>query len=325
MFHMKHLSLISIKIFMIITLPSQRPITTPAHIHQDRVGSYILHERADYYHWQGQGYLSIKTFFSGCALYTLGQGYHIVDDRSYLIVNQDQPYSIEIDAAKPVESFCIFIEPTLIEDTHRSLINDTSYLLDEPISLLNEALHFFERTYEHDIILSPALSYLHAHISQKKFDHGWLLEQVYSILPKLLHVHYQTYKEIASLPATRVSTRQELYRRLYRARDYMLAYLDQPLTVPEIARIASLSPSHFIRTFKQVFQQTPHQYLTQKRLERAQLLLSKTDEAITTICFALGFESLSSFSWLFQQRIGCSPSVYRAQKSYFEEVDRKLL
>ncbi|MEO6887705.1 MAG: helix-turn-helix transcriptional regulator [Ktedonobacteraceae bacterium] len=57
--------------------------------------------------------------------------------------------------------------------------------------------------------------------------------------------------------------------------------------------------------------QSHHQYLITRRLERAQHLLLHTDRSVTEICFALGFESLGSFSWLFRQRIGCSPTTYR--------------
>lgn len=75
------------------------------------VSSFILHERSREYYWEGQSLLSIKAFFSGRALYTLGSGYCAVDDTSYLIVNQDQPYTIAIESDAPVESFCLFFTP----------------------------------------------------------------------------------------------------------------------------------------------------------------------------------------------------------------------
>jgi transcriptional regulator GlxA family with amidase domain len=44
-----------------------------------------------------------------------------------------------------------------------------------------------------------------------------------------------------------------------------------------MARAACLSPNHFLRSFKKAFHQTPHQYLTARRLERARALLRQTD------------------------------------------------
>ncbi len=56
--------------------------------------------------------------------------------------------------------------------------------------------------------------------------------------------------------------------------------------------MACRSTNHFLRTFQQAFRQTPHQFLTTRRLERAQRLLLDTDLTVTDICFAVGFESL---------------------------------
>ena len=72
-----------------------------------------------------------------------------------------------------------------------------------------------------------------------------------------------------------------------------------------------MAPHHFLRTFKQAFHQTPHQYLTQVRLERAKTLLLRTDTPVTDICMEVGFESLGSFSWLFSKRFRKSPSAFR--------------
>jgi AraC-like DNA-binding protein len=81
-----------------------------------------------------------------------------------------------------------------------------------------------------------------------------------------------------------------------------------------MAAVACLSPNHFLRTFKQLFHQTPHQYLISKRLEEARRLLSLTEMPVTDVCFSVGFESLGSFSWLFRHRTGVSPEAYRRQK-----------
>ena len=56
-----------------------------------------------------------------------------------------------------------------------------------------------------------------------------------------------------------------------------------------------------------------HQYLIRKRLEKAKELLANSPLSITEICFAVGFESLGSFSTLFHKTVGWSPSIYRAR------------
>lgn len=275
--------------------------------------SYILHEKACQYYWEGAASLSIKTFFAGRALYTLGKGSYAVDDTTYLIVNHSQPYAIAIEAQHAVESFCLFFEPGFAEEVRRSLTTPAHSLLDMPVRSADSSLHFFERTYRHDNLLSPALFLLRATLANQQPSHTWLYEQFYTVMHHLLQVSFNVYKEIEALPAARAATREELYRRLYRAREYACAFFDTPVTLTQLAEVASLSPTHLLRSFKQLFHQSPHQYLTGKRLERAQYLLLHTDLSITDICFSVGFESFGSFSWLFRRKIGCSPSEYRAQ------------
>jgi AraC-like DNA-binding protein len=74
-----------------------------------------------------------------------------------------------------------------------------------------------------------------------------------------------------------------------------------------------LSLYHFIRLFQRTFFATPHQYLIHKRVEKAKQLLAQNELSVTEICFAVGFESLGSFSTLFHKTVGWSPSIYRAR------------
>ena len=277
--------------------------------------SFVIYEQGyNQYHWQGEGLLSIKSFRGGTAFYDAGQGHFAVDDEHYLVLNQAQRYAINIESNTPVDSFCVFFEASLAQDVHRSLTSSQSSLLDQPDGG-SLAIDFFEKTYPHDDVLSPALSRLRQSLAQTKPHRQWLDEQLHGLMERLVEVHFAVCREADSLAAARPGTRQELYRRLCRARDYMLARLDQPVLVDEIARVACLSPNHFIRTFRQVFGQSPHQYLVSRRLERAATLLARTGRPVTDICYDVGFESPGSFSWLFRKRYGVSPLAYRLQKS----------
>lgn len=101
--------------------------------------------------------------------------------------------------------------------------------------------------------------------------------------------------------------------RLARARDMLSGTLDRRLTIPEVAREAALSPYQFIRAFKAVFGETPHQVRIHARLELAKRMLITSDEPVTEICDAAGFASLGTFSHLFARRVGSSPSAFRRQ------------
>lgn len=100
---------------------------------------------------------------------------------------------------------------------------------------------------------------------------------------------------------------------LHDVRHYIDQHFDQPLSIDDLAARAHLSRYHFIRAFRRHFHETPHGYLTRKRLERAKALLADSDMRITDICFAVGFSSVGSFSTLFHKNVGWSPSIYRAR------------
>lgn len=101
------------------------------------------------------------------------------------------------------------------------------------------------------------------------------------------------------------------FMRLCRARDRLREVHDRPLTIDEVAREAAMSPFHFIRQFKAVFGETPHQFRIQARLDRAKLLLAVRNDSVTDVCMEVGFSSLGSFSDLFARRVGMPPTAYR--------------
>lgn len=108
-----------------------------------------------------------------------------------------------------------------------------------------------------------------------------------------------------------LTPREDVNRRMLRARDAMDRRYAEPLNIPTLAAIAHLSASQFGRVFKDVFGETPHRYLQRRRIERAMTLLRQTERPITTIAWDVGFASLGTFSRTFTTIVGCSPSQFR--------------
>ncbi len=105
---------------------------------------------------------------------------------------------------------------------------------------------------------------------------------------------------------------EDLNRRLLRARDAMDRAYAEPLDVRAVAAVAHQSEFHFIRSFRACFGETPHRYLQRRRVERSMFLLRETDRSVTDICFDVGFNSLGTFSRMFREIVGETPSGYRA-------------
>ncbi len=117
----------------------------------------------------------------------------------------------------------------------------------------------------------------------------------------------------AAMQRNRRERRAELSRHLLRARDFIDANYEETISIADIARAAHLSSSHFARQFRQAFGETPHQYLSSRRLERAASLLRNTDYSVAHICVSVGFASVGSFTSAFGRAFRLTPTRYRAQ------------
>lgn len=101
-----------------------------------------------------------------------------------------------------------------------------------------------------------------------------------------------------------------LYRRIVRTKRYIDRHYAENIDLEHIADEACYSKYHFLRVFKRVYGQTPHQYLTTVRIEKAKQLL-KEGRPVTEACRAVGFESAGSFTELFKRKVGEAPSAFR--------------
>ena len=85
------------------------------------------------------------------------------------------------------------------------------------------------------------------------------------------------------------------------------------LKIAEIATVVGISSYYFSRLFRQSTGLSPHEYLTQRRLEVAKQLLKKTNLPIVEISAEVGFNSQSHFITLFRKQVGTTPLKYRKE------------
>jgi AraC-like DNA-binding protein len=92
-----------------------------------------------------------------------------------------------------------------------------------------------------------------------------------------------------------------------RVQEYVAVHLNESIDLTTLAAVAGLSVHHFARQFKQSAGLTPHYYLTQKRLERAQEMLTQTELSLSEIAYAASFCDQSHLARHFRHILGTTP------------------
>jgi AraC family transcriptional regulator len=100
-------------------------------------------------------------------------------------------------------------------------------------------------------------------------------------------------------------------RRLTRVKEYIAANFEGDLTIAELAKVACLSQFHFARAFKAAVGQSPHQYVSAQRLERAKEMPTRGDQSLLDITVALSFSSQANLTRAFRVGAGMTPGQFR--------------
>lgn len=121
----------------------------------------------------------------------------------------------------------------------------------------------------------------------------------------------------------------DIYKKIVDAKVFIDENFQEPIDLDKIAGEACLSRYHFHRLFRRIYQRTPHQYLTRKRIDRARQILAADDRPVSEVCAEIGFESIGSFGVLFKKESGQSPGEYRQalrqQQRAAQQQPRRLI
>ena len=249
--------------------------------------------------------LSLKVVRSGSERYNVHGFYEAVAPGEFLVVNDDQPYESEIDADAPVETMCVFFSRDEVLDAARFPLSDNA-LVDDP-DADGSKFEFPAVKRRADVrvsALTDAIPSLRGAptLARQEFSARLLLA--------LINHERSHWRAKDRFDALRPSTRAELYRRCLIGRAYIDATFENDIALPDIAKAAGLSRTHFLRSFARCFGQTPYQALRQRRLQRAAELLQSASGSVTEVALAVGYNNFSAFARAFRAFHGVSPSVF---------------
>ncbi len=166
---------------------------------------------------------------------------------------------------------------------------------------------------EHRVIFpDPTIVHV-AQLFKSEVVSGGLARKLYTeSLTNLLAVHLlRNYSGAAVKPKLENEDGPLDALKLNQVKDFIEERLAEDLTIADMAAIVHMSQFHFARAFKAATGTPPHRYLTQRRLERAKVLLEVTRLSVAEVAYRVGFDNKSHFIAQFRKATGTTPKAFR--------------
>lgn len=238
-----------------------------------------------------------------------GNNYRIETD-TFLFSQPGDIYGLTIDNLRKTEICNVHINKRTFEGIAHTLTHSHAQQLDMPDDTHTDA-RFVTQLHHKDYPLNAILDRL---TDAATYEHGLFEPVLMRLIEHLLLQNEDVKKSIGRLPFVKASVRDDIYRRLALGKDIIHSSYDAQLDLDAISRETGMSKFHFLRLFKAQYGRTPHQYLTEVRMQKAMHLLLHTQDSITEISSGLGYEYPNSFIKSFRKTYETSPQRYRKQE-----------
>lgn len=231
---------------------------------------------------------------------------------SFLTLNSGTPYVTTVDSPYPAQLLSIYFDRNFVDDFLNSWQRSDTWLLENG----NEAHHAGVSLNETIYPFTGDMKYNIGHLSKlagsNSKDELLLNEHLYHCLINYYFLYKkEIFQRAEKLQFFEKGTRNEVYRRLSLAKEYLYSNYDQNIDLQSLASYSLMSVSHLQRMFKQAFNITLHQFLIRLRLQRAKFYLENTQYPVNEIVNMIGLNCTSSFIELFRQRYQTTPFKYR--------------
>ncbi|MEM0543408.1 AraC family transcriptional regulator [Flavobacterium sp. j3] len=246
---------------------------------------------------------SAKYVLSGKELYQLNNKKYSVSSGEYVVGNKSIEASIIIDSKEPVKGICIDIAKSKIEE-----IIDFSFSKNQTFKKFIFEQEWMSKKYN---AASTNLGYAINQIAQKVEENNtektfFTNDIFYSLAECIVKDQEYIFTHFQSLKAIKEETNGKLLDFIYDAKNFMDTHYLDKINLDTIALEAKISQYHFIRLFKKMFNVTPYQYISQKRLHLAKALLLEGTEIIDCT-YITGFSNPANFSKAFKNEFGIPP------------------
>ncbi|WP_299312150.1 AraC family transcriptional regulator [uncultured Aquimarina sp.] len=131
---------------------------------------------------------------------------------------------------------------------------------------------------------------------------------------QLLNILYQLSKTDNKVFLSSTDMRQFTKKHSYRI-DAVIKYISDnyavDMTLNDVAEVACMTTNSFCRFFKKMTNKSFTQFLNEVRIRNASRMLVQENVSVSTVCYAVGYNSITNFNKQFKQIMGATPKDYR--------------
>jgi AraC-like DNA-binding protein len=255
------------------------------------------------------GPFSVKSVLQGEVAWEVGGARFRVAPGEHLVLDRGEPYRLDIDEHRPVETFVVFFADAFVSDVSHARLSPIAALLEAPEAA--RWLPVTRRLWQGPSRLAAAMRALESLAAEP--EEGALDIALRGLLDACADLVAETARERDRLDACKPATRAEVHRRVLRGKTLLDEAFDGDFDLAAAAREACLSTHHFHRSFAAVVGLSPYAYVVERRMRKAERLLAETDLPVVQVCAETGYASLPSFTRRFQRRAGLPPAAWRAK------------
>ncbi len=254
---------------------------------------------------------ALKFPIRGTENYIINNHKYKIDNNNYFVANAGEEIEAYVKSDKEVIGICIGFTKNYLSNLAVSIDQKLEAGIDNPFVTGNSINFISKKNRIDNDALSRTLNKIKLDLSKNKVvqyedEHFYI-----SLGEILINKEIKTYSDIERLPHIKLSSRQEIYRRICLMNDYIHDNYKNDITLDDLSQTCSLSKFHALRCYQKIFNITPYRKILMLRLEEAKFLIS-SGMSVSEVAYEINFSDHRAFSKLFKMYFQMTPSQFKA-------------
>lgn len=276
----------------------------------DEAENYIMRFNSElsYYPYNGNS-LTVIFFKQGFGDLIIDSNKRKISNNEFIIASPNSDWEYINNNNKPIDVLSFVLSEELLAKFNLPFVASEKQLLENPFEIIKKDFFLDKQTFNANNYNSgKVLNQMYNYSNSDDYSTSNANEIAFTVLENIFNDHLKANHLLKKISATKKNTQIEVFKRLLIAYEYINDNINKNITIKELSLVSCLSDYHLFRSFKNVFQKTPHQYINIQKMNKAQELLSKGEFSVSEVSIILNFPDLPTFSKLYKKTYGIPPS-----------------